>query len=155
MNQKNENELAKRSPLSFELIVRNNQASREKDAPHLILRRKPKEDVQAAGASVTENRDTPPAIDSEIASFESVADYISSLNDHVPDDVVRAVDAIIEEEGEIPSNLPKLDDQLSQIYPGSDVQELSDDDLFYRRENVAPPELISTSYKKKVEYEDL
>ncbi len=90
-----------------------------------------------------------------IASARNVADYISSLQDHVPDDVNRVVDAIIAEGGKIPSNLPKLDDQLTMIYPGSDVQDLPGEDLFYEREETPAKETKTSSYTNRVEYEDL
>lgn len=167
MNQKNDNDLARRSPLSYELIVRNGQAPQKDGAPHLILRR-PAEDsaplkiVDAAKASevpasedVLEELEESAVEAADIASANSVADYISSLNNHVSDDVARVVDAIIAEEGKLPSNLPKLDDKLTLIFPGSDVQDNGVDDLFYEKKDVETDESKSANYTKKVEYEDL
>ncbi|MFK7848479.1 MAG: hypothetical protein AB8G77_24530 [Rhodothermales bacterium] len=158
MNQKNENDVPKRSPLSYELIVRNNKTPQEHGAPHLILRRqlKDKDQQKKIDVSVPENAEQVIEDDAaEIASADSVADYISSLHYHVADDVARVVDAIIEEEGKMPSNLPKLDDKLTMIFPGSDVQGSSDDDLFFERKEAQPADSKASKYTNRVEYEDL
>ncbi len=162
MNQKNENDVSRRSPLSYELIVRNNKTPQEHGAPHLILRRQLKDEDQQKKTEALVSENDEQAVDevgeeqaSGIVSADSVADYISSLNHHVADDVARVVDAIIEEEGKRPTNLPKLDDKLTMIFPGSDVQGSSDDDLFFERKDVQPAENKASKYTNRVEYEDL
>ena len=161
MNQNSENELAKRSPLSYELIVRNNKTSRKSGAPHLILRkqRKASDELKVEAADVASQPEEVPNeakdVIEEIVSAETVSDYISSLNDHVPDDIARVVDAIIEEEGKMPSNLPKLDDQLSAIFPGSDVEDFDGDDLFFEKKAAPESESKTAKYTNRVEYEDL
>ena len=167
MTKKNENETAKRSPLSYELIVRNGKAPQEDGAPHLILRRPAEnsEPLKIVDPSKTEEPVEKPEVSeeiagivdaAEIASANSVADYVSSLQNHVADDVTRVVDAIIAEEGKLPTNLPKLDDKLTMIFPGSDVQQDPSDEFFYERKDfVAEEDGKSSNYTKKVEYEDL
>ncbi|MEM8487902.1 MAG: hypothetical protein AAF564_20290 [Bacteroidota bacterium] len=165
MNQNSENEGAKRSPLSYELIVRNNKTSRESGAPHLILRKQRKatdelkvEAADLAKESAPETEEAPAEakdVIEKMVTAERVSDYISSLNDHVPDDIARVVDAIIEEEGKMPTNLPKLDDQLSAIFPGSDVKDYSGDDLFFEKESEEESTPKPAKYTNRVEYEDL
>ena len=169
MNQNSENERTKRSPLSYELIVRNNKTSKESGAPHLILRKQRNatdelkvEDAASAVEATEDVTSEVPAeapemsgVAEEIASADSVSDYISSLNNHVPDDIARVVDAIIEEEGKMPTNLPKLDDQLSAIFPGSDVKDYSGDDLFFENDSASEEEPKAAKYTNRVEYEDL
>ncbi len=170
MKQKKEKDVSDRTSLGYELIVRNNKASQEHGAPHLILRRQLKDEHQQdsldapiqVDSSDTGEVDDQDALEKqvlEIATSGNVAEYISSLHDHVPDEVIRVVDAIIEEEGNLPTNLPRLDDKLTMIYPGSDVKELPGDDLFFERKEenkeAAKVDIKATTYTNRVEYEDL
>ena len=166
--KKNEKDTSQGSPLSYKLIIRDHKASEKKGEPDLILRKQPdnldtrftmetaQPDDQAAKQKESNLAPDAGADDaSSPATASSVADYMSSLQHHVPDDVDRVVDAIIAEEGKAPNNLPRLDDQLTMIYPGSDVQELPGDDLFYERGEEPPAKKKTSSYTNKVEYEDL
>ena len=158
MNQNSENDFLKRAPLSYELIVRNNKAPRENGEPHLILRRQPRDEDQKKlmdESKPAEEKQTVEDGAQEISSVSNIADYISSLHHHVSDEVNRVIDAIIEEEGNVPSNLPKLDDQLTMIYPGSDVEGMPGDDLFFERKTQVAAEIKPSNYTNRVEYEDL
>lgn len=158
MNENKESDLSRRSPLSYELIVRKNKAQDKKDGPHLILRKQrtdqeePQPAAEGGAEEVEETKKTAPL---ELTTAQNISDYISSLHNHVPDDVIRVVDAIIEEEEKIPTNLPKLDDQLEQIFPGSDVKDFENEEFFYEKKDELSEEAKSSTYKKRVEYEDL
>lgn len=166
--KKNEKDTSQGSPLSYKLIIRNHKASEKKGEPDLILRKQP-DNLDSRLTMETAQPDDQPAKQNETdqapgagpenapspATASSVADYISSLQHHVPDDVDRVVDAIIAEEGKAPTHLPSLDDQLTMIYPGSDVQRLPGDDLFYERDDEPPAKPKTSRYTNRVEYEDL
>ena len=171
---------------SYELIIHGNKdAFIQKGEPHLILRRKPLNEPEAAledtpskgehdmnseseanlsdEASNTneaeKNEENQESVDDAgVESSGQVADYIASLMHHVPDDVSRVVDAIIEEESKLPKGLPTLDEAMSAIYSNAASSEAGGDGLEQLPDTEQAPEAAPAKapggYTKKVEYED-
>jgi hypothetical protein len=102
---------------SYRLVIKDNpEAERSLGGPHLIFRRKLEVDQNTVIGEEQGASDDAAVSDHEGAS-RSISDYISSLMNHVPDEVTRVVDAIIAEENRLPTNLPTLDENLSRIFP--------------------------------------
>ena len=89
-----------------------------------------------------------------MVSAGEVADYISNLSNHVPDDVSRVVDAIIAEEKKLPRGLPTLDEVMPVIYSNTEESLPVGDGIEKNAEEIEPQPGKTHRYVKKVEYED-